>query len=77
MLTTSSVTLTDQRHPPTLGCAYSVGNMVRSTLLNPVNSIFSAELIAIFLCLEAILDSPSDQFLMERGSAPPRQVKKV
>ncbi|KAI5754616.1 hypothetical protein M8J77_010061 [Diaphorina citri] len=67
--TNHTICYTDgSKTPTTTGCAYSVGNVVRSTLLNPVNSIFSAELIAIFLCLEAILDSPSGEFLVVTDS---------
>ncbi|KAI5715377.1 hypothetical protein M8J77_015106 [Diaphorina citri] len=56
------------KSPDVTGCAFSIGDMVQSTLLNPINSIFSAELIAIFLCLEAIIDSPSNQFLIVSDS---------
>ncbi|KAI5694106.1 hypothetical protein M8J75_010777 [Diaphorina citri] len=40
----------------------------RSTLLNPMNFIFSAELIAILTCLGAILENPSEQFLIVSDS---------
>ncbi|KAI5742864.1 hypothetical protein M8J77_012058 [Diaphorina citri] len=54
--------------PDSTSCAFSIGDVVHSTLLNPVNSIFSAELMAIFLCLEAILESPDHHFLIVSDS---------
>ncbi|XP_026682882.1 uncharacterized protein LOC113469414 [Diaphorina citri] len=49
-------------------CAYSINDVISSSQLNPVNSIFSAELIAIYLCLEAITVHPSDHFLIVSDS---------
>ncbi|KAI5708247.1 hypothetical protein M8J77_018932 [Diaphorina citri] len=52
----------------TTSCAYSIDDVISSSQLNPVNSIFSAELIAIYLCLEAIIVHPSDRFLIVSDS---------
>ncbi|KAI5735926.1 hypothetical protein M8J77_024290 [Diaphorina citri] len=49
-------------------CAFSVDGTICSKRLNPIISIFSAELIAILLCLEAIKDYPSYQFLVASDS---------
>uniref|UniRef100_A0A8D8UMM8 RNase H type-1 domain-containing protein n=1 Tax=Cacopsylla melanoneura TaxID=428564 RepID=A0A8D8UMM8_9HEMI len=45
-------------------CAFSIDNLVSSSSLNPINTIFSAELLALYLCLEAIKESTSINFLV-------------
>ncbi|KAL1446356.1 hypothetical protein WDU94_009861, partial [Cyamophila willieti] len=45
-------------------CAFSIAGSVSSSSLNPINTIFSAEMLAIYLCLQAIKQSNHTNFLV-------------
>ncbi|KAL1448403.1 hypothetical protein WDU94_005494 [Cyamophila willieti] len=49
-------------------CAFSIDGSIQSFALNTVNSVFSAELIGIVLCLKAIKNIPSLRFLIVSDS---------
>ncbi|KAI5743594.1 hypothetical protein M8J77_019999 [Diaphorina citri] len=49
-------------------CAFSVDGILSANMLNSINSIFSAELIAILLCLRSIINHPAMRFLIVSDS---------
>ncbi|KAI5734861.1 hypothetical protein M8J77_011340 [Diaphorina citri] len=49
-------------------CAYTINKNVNSFRLNVVNSVFSAELMAILLCLQNLKYLPSTKFLLVTDS---------
>ncbi|KAI5708458.1 hypothetical protein M8J77_003507 [Diaphorina citri] len=49
-------------------CAFSIDGILSANMLNPINSIFSAELIAILLCLRSIKNHPAMRFLLVSDS---------
>lgn len=56
------------KSPNSTSCAFSFNGSITSHTLNPINSIFPAELIAILLCLMTIMNSPPNRFVVASDS---------